>query len=99
MLHESLVKESILFKPEEDAEKAPQGVVSEEVTRGVVQDEEYPGSSTDFDNRTRAIGSEVKLSYTTFANLSAAEVSKYQKDDPDIGPILKAKLSDKKPTN
>ena len=38
-------------------------------------------------------------SYTTVANLSAAEVSKYQKDDPDIGPILEAKLSGKKPTS
>ncbi|MCG7868952.1 MAG: DDE-type integrase/transposase/recombinase [Candidatus Thiodiazotropha taylori] len=99
MLHESLVKESILFKPQEDAEKAPEEVVSEEVTRGVVQDEEIPGTSTDLDNRNRAIDSEVKLSYTTIANLSAAEVSKYQKDDPDIGPILEAKLSGKKPTS
>ena len=59
ILHESLVKESILFKPQEDAEKAPQEVVSEEVTRGVVQDEEIPGTSTDLDNRNRAVDSEV----------------------------------------
>ena len=99
MLHESLVKDSILFQPQGNNDKTTTESVSKEVTRGIVQDGEIPGTSTEAGKKDYAVGSEMKLPCTSLANLSAAEVSKGQIDDPDIGPILQAILSDKKPTS
>ena len=98
MLHESLVKESILFKPQGDSDKTSSELVSQEVARGVVKDEESPGMSTET-GKNSTVESGASIPYTTIVNLSAFEISKCQFDDADIGPILGAKLSGVKPSN
>ena len=98
MLHESLVKKSILFKSQSDSDKTPSELVSQEVARGVVKDEESPGMLTETGENS-TVESGAYIPYTTIVNLSAAEISKCQFDDADIGPILGAKLSGVKLTN
>ena len=91
MLHESLLKDSVLLKDEGQSRSfTTTGKVSHEQV-SVVQDG-VPCTSIDTGKR-RATETNCSIPATTIAKLMAVEIRNYQNDDPDIGPIIQAKVS------
>lgn len=97
MLHEGLLKEAMLpvchEQSESNTELDPGG---QEVTRTVIQDQEIPGPSWNNEDCTEK---GISMPGTRIANLTLDKLRKYQNDDLDIGPIIRAKVSGVRPSN
>ena len=99
MFHESLFKESVLLKDErQNKTVAKAEIVSLKQVRSVVTDKEVPSTSADI-GKERTTETDCNIPSTTIAKLTADELRNYQNNDPDIGPIIQAKVSWVKPTS
>ena len=75
-----------------------QKIVSLKKVRSVVTDEQVPFTSADI-GKERTTETDCNVPATTIAKLTADELRNYQNNDPDIGPIIQAKVSGVKPTS
>ncbi|MCG7869970.1 MAG: reverse transcriptase, partial [Candidatus Thiodiazotropha taylori] len=99
MLHESLLKESVVLKGEEESKTVTKAdTVSLKQVRSVVPDTQIPSTSADTGKKSTT-ETDCNIPVTTIAKLTADEIRNYQNNDPDIGPIIQAKVSGFKPTS
>ena len=99
MFHESLLKESVLLKEErQNKTVAKAETESLKLVRSAVTDKQVPSTSADI-GKERTIETDCNIPATTIAKLTADELRNYQNNDPDIGPIIQAKVSGVKPTS
>ena len=99
MFHESMLKEPVLLKVEgQNKTVAKADIVSLKQVRSVVTDNQVPSTSADI-GKERTTETDCNIPATTIAKLTADELRKYQNNDPDIGPIIQAKVSGVKPTS
>ena len=94
MLHEGFVKEITENSEAKNATTVSDKDADAEQVRAAKQ-EPQPGTSHQEDDNRRISR---QSAYTPWANgWSTAELQTLQLEDPDVGPILQAKLADKKP--
>ena len=99
MFHESLLKESVLLKDEgQNKTVAKTEIVRIKQVRSVVTDKQVPSTSADI-GKERTTETDCNIPATTIAKLTADELRNCQNNDPDIGPIIQAKVSGVKPTS
>ena len=98
MLHEEFLKETNLTVTSEKSTETEQKVTdSGEVARGVVQDQAVAGPSQEVEET--AARRDDLLPSTMIGIATVSEIKKLQSADPDIGPILQAKVSGLRPSS
>ena len=94
VFHESLLKESVLLKDEGQNKT----VAKAEIVRSIVTDTQVPSTSADI-GKERTTKTHCNIPATTVAKMTEDELRNYQNNDPDIGPIIQAKVFGGKPTS
>ena len=95
MVHRDLVTESNSKMDQTSENPEEKNEVNQPVARGIeVTDEQVPGPSSHIDGDVNET-----LAATVIGEKSFTELQKSQREDPDIGTILQAKLSNTRPTS